>query len=178
MTVSVQDIGAGDLVRHYAAVRRRLMGPRPSASIIAFPKKTNPGLTSSPYGYAWLWGSKRFNLPSLSLCSYAPPASPPPRPIKILDIQRVVCRHYHLSRNDLLSHRRTADVTFARQVSCYLAKTLTLESLPEIGRQTGDRDHTTVLHAVRKITAMAAINNSLSTELNLLEHKIRNGEAA
>ena len=74
-----------------------------------------------------------------------------PKRVKIEDIQRVVARQYNVSRADLLSSRRTANVVRPRQVAMYLAKTLTLRSLPEIGRRFGGRDHTTVLHAVRKI---------------------------
>ncbi|MGY4449335.1 chromosomal replication initiation ATPase DnaA [Bradyrhizobium sp. i1.3.1] len=77
-----------------------------------------------------------------------------PKRIKIEDIQRVVARQYNVSRSDLLSSRRTANVVRPRQVAMYLAKTLTLRSLPEIGRRFGGRDHTTVLHAVRKIEAL------------------------
>ena len=72
-----------------------------------------------------------------------------PKRVKIEDIQRVVARQYNVSRSDLLSSRRTANVVRPRQVAMYLAKTLTLRSLPEIGRRFGGRDHTTVLHAVR-----------------------------
>ena len=79
-----------------------------------------------------------------------------PKRIKIEDIQRVVARQYNVSRSDLLSSRRTANVVRPRQVAMYLAKTLTLRSLPEIGRRFGGRDHTTVLHAVRKIEALVA----------------------
>src|SRR5947208_9463121 len=74
-----------------------------------------------------------------------------PKRVKIEDIQRVVARQYNVSRADLLSSRRTANVVRPRQVAMYLAKTLTLRSLPEIGRRFGGRDHTTVLHGVRKI---------------------------
>ena len=77
-----------------------------------------------------------------------------PKRVKIEDIQRVVARQYNVSRSDLLSSRRTANVVRPRQVAMYLAKTLTLRSLPEIGRRFGGRDHTTVLHAVRKIEAL------------------------
>ncbi len=74
-----------------------------------------------------------------------------PKRVRIEDIQRVVARQYNVSRADLLSSRRTANVVRPRQVAMYLAKVLTLRSLPEIGRRFGGRDHTTVLHAVRKI---------------------------
>ena len=74
-----------------------------------------------------------------------------PKRVRIEDIQRIVARQYNVSRADLLSSRRTANVVRPRQVAMYLAKILTLRSLPEIGRRFGGRDHTTVLHAVRKI---------------------------
>jgi len=74
-----------------------------------------------------------------------------PRRVKIEEIQRIVARQYNVSRADLLSSRRTANVVRPRQIAMYLAKTLTLRSLPEIGRRFGGRDHTTVLHAVEKI---------------------------
>ena len=74
-----------------------------------------------------------------------------PKRVRIEDIQRVVARQYNVSRSDLLCSRRTANIVRPRQVAMYLAKILTLRSLPEIGRRFGGRDHTTVLYAVRKI---------------------------
>jgi chromosomal replication initiator protein len=96
-----------------------------------------------------------------------------PKRIKIEDIQRVVARQYNVSRSDLLSSRRTANVVRPRQVAMYLAKTLTLRSLPEIGRRFGGRDHTTVLHAVRKIEALVAKDIALSEEVELLKRQLQ-----
>jgi chromosomal replication initiator protein len=96
-----------------------------------------------------------------------------PKRIKIEDIQRVVARQYNVSRSDLLSSRRTANVVRPRQVAMYLAKTLTLRSLPEIGRRFGGRDHTTVLHAVRKIEALVAKDTALSDEVELLKRQLQ-----
>jgi chromosomal replication initiator protein len=96
-----------------------------------------------------------------------------PKRIKIEDIQRVVARQYNVSRSDLLSSRRTANVVRPRQVAMYLAKTLTLRSLPEIGRRFGGRDHTTVLHAVRKIEALVAKDAALSDEVELLKRQLQ-----
>ena len=96
-----------------------------------------------------------------------------PRRIKIEDIQRVVARQYNVSRSDLLSSRRTANVVRPRQVAMYLAKTLTLRSLPEIGRRFGGRDHTTVLHAVRKIEALVSKDATLSDEVELLKRQLQ-----
>jgi Bacterial dnaA protein helix-turn-helix len=88
--------------------------------------------------------------------------------IKIDDIQRESSRLYGVSRVDLLSARRTANVVRPRQVAMYLAKTLTLRSLPEIGQKFGNRDHTTVLHAVRKIEALRKKNKQLDDEIEHL----------
>jgi chromosomal replication initiator protein len=96
-----------------------------------------------------------------------------PRRVKIEDIQRVVARQYNVSRADLLSSRRTANVVRPRQVAMYLAKTLTLRSLPEIGRRFGGRDHTTVLHAVRKIENLVGNDTSLAEEIELLKRQLQ-----
>jgi chromosomal replication initiation ATPase DnaA len=69
-------------------------------------------------------------------------------------IMKIVCLHFGVSRIDVLSDRRTADIVRPRQIAMYLAKRLTLRSLPEIGRRFGGRDHTTVLHAVRKTQSL------------------------
>jgi len=74
-----------------------------------------------------------------------------PRRPSLIDIQVRVCECYGIDRIDMLSPRRTADIVAPRQIAMYLAKKLTLRSLPEIGKRFGGRDHTTVLHAVRKI---------------------------
>jgi chromosomal replication initiator protein len=96
-----------------------------------------------------------------------------PKRVKIEDIQRIVARHYNVSRGDLLSSRRTANVVRPRQVAMYLAKTLTLRSLPEIGRRFGGRDHTTVLHAVRKIENLVGNDSSLAEEIEGLKRQLQ-----
>jgi chromosomal replication initiator protein len=96
-----------------------------------------------------------------------------PKRVKIEDIQRVVARQYNVSRSDLLSSRRTANVVRPRQVAMYLAKTLTLRSLPEIGRRFGGRDHTTVLHAVRKIENLVNTDTALAEEIELLKRQLQ-----
>jgi chromosomal replication initiator protein len=92
-----------------------------------------------------------------------------PRRIRVEDILRIVAKHYSVTRSDLLSSRRTANVVRPRQIAMYLAKTLTLRSLPEIGRRFGGRDHTTVLHAVRKIDANVANDKVLAEEVEVLK---------
>lgn len=95
-----------------------------------------------------------------------------PKRIKIEDIQKVVAQHYNVSRSDILSARRTASVVRPRQVAMYLSKTMTLRSLPEIGRRFGGRDHTTVLHAVRKIENLASQDLALNEELDMLRRRL------
>ena len=92
--------------------------------------------------------------------------------VRIEDIQRVVANHFDVPRNDLLSNRRTRKIVRPRQVAMYLAKQLTPRSLPEIGRRFGGRDHTTVLHAVRKVEAMKEEDAKLAKELELLRRLI------
>jgi chromosomal replication initiator protein len=96
-----------------------------------------------------------------------------PKRVKIEDIQRIVARQYNVSRSDLLSSRRTANVVRPRQVAMYLAKTLTLRSLPEIGRRFGGRDHTTVLHAVRKIENLVGNDMALAEEIEILKRQLQ-----
>ena len=95
------------------------------------------------------------------------------RRVKIEDIQKLVASHYSVSRADILSSRRTAAVVKPRQVAMFLAKMLTLRSLPEIGRRFGGRDHTTVLHAVRKIEGLLQIDTILREELELLKRMLQ-----
>ncbi|MGQ3673729.1 chromosomal replication initiator protein DnaA [Xanthobacter sp. TB0136] len=95
-----------------------------------------------------------------------------PKRVRVDDILRIVAKHYNVTRADLLSQRRTANVVKPRQVAMYLAKTLTLRSLPEIGRRFGGRDHTTVLHAVRKIDRLLATDRSLADEIELLKRLV------
>lgn len=95
-----------------------------------------------------------------------------PKRVRIEDIQRIVARHYNVSKSELLSNRRTRTIVRPRQIAMYLAKALTPRSLPEIGRRFGGRDHTTVLHAVRKIEGSAVSDNKLSQELELLKRLI------
>ncbi len=92
-----------------------------------------------------------------------------PRRIKIEDILRIVSRHFGVSKGDLLSQRRHRSVVWPRQIGMYLAKQLTARSLPEIGRRFGNRDHTTVLHAIRKIDNELTGNTRLREELEELK---------
>jgi chromosomal replication initiator protein len=92
--------------------------------------------------------------------------------VRIEDILRIVSRHYKVPRNDLLSSRRSRDVVRPRQIAMYLAKSLTSRSLPEIGRRFGGRDHTTVLHSVRKVEQLMKDDGDLAQEIELLKRML------
>ena len=66
-------------------------------------------------------------------------------------IQTIVCKFYKISKNEMLSPRRSRYLVRPRQIAIYLAKMLTSKSLPEIGRSFSNRDHTTVIHSVKTI---------------------------
>jgi chromosomal replication initiator protein len=96
-----------------------------------------------------------------------------PKRVKIDDILRVVTKHYGVNRGDLLSSRRNRSIVRPRQVGMYLAKTMTSRSLPEIGRRFGGRDHTTVLHAIRKIETLVDADNTLREEIEVLKRMLK-----
>ncbi|MBX9454715.1 MAG: chromosomal replication initiator protein DnaA [Rhizobium sp.] len=95
-----------------------------------------------------------------------------PKRVRIEDIQRIVARHYNVSRQELVSNRRTRVIVKPRQIAMYLSKTMTPRSFPEIGRRFGGRDHTTVLHAVRKIEDLISSDQKLGHEIELLRRLI------
>ena len=94
------------------------------------------------------------------------------RRVRIEDILKIVARHYKVPRNELLSARRSRDVVRPRQIAMFLAKVLTSRSLPEIGRRFGGRDHTTVLHSVRKVEQMIKDDIDLAQEIELLKRML------
>ncbi|GGA38070.1 chromosomal replication initiator protein DnaA [Pelagibacterium lentulum] len=92
--------------------------------------------------------------------------------VRIEDILKIVARHYKVPRTELLSSRRSRDVVRPRQIAMYLAKSLTSRSLPEIGRRFGGRDHTTVLHSVRKVEQLMSQDVDLTQEIELLRRML------
>ncbi|MDH3579545.1 MAG: chromosomal replication initiator protein DnaA [Hyphomicrobiales bacterium] len=96
-----------------------------------------------------------------------------PKRIKIDDILRIISKHFGVNRSDLLSARRNRSIVRPRQIGMYLAKHLTSRSLPEIGRRFGNRDHTTVLHAIRKIDELMKEDSSLREEIELLKRLLK-----
>jgi len=94
------------------------------------------------------------------------------RHVTIDDIQKRVCEHYNIKMADLLSPRRARAVARPRQVAMYLAKQLTTRSLPEIGRKFGGRDHTTIMHGVRKIEELRGGDPSLNEDIEILTRSL------
>jgi chromosomal replication initiator protein len=95
------------------------------------------------------------------------------RQISVENIQKTVADYYKIKVADMYSKKRPANIARPRQIAMYLAKELTQKSLPEIGELFGGRDHTTVLHAVRKITAERAQLSDLNQQLHILEQTLK-----
>ncbi len=94
------------------------------------------------------------------------------RRITIEEIQRRVSEHYNIRLTDMSSARRARAVARPRQVAMYLAKQLTSRSLPEIGRKFGNRDHTTVIHAVQRITELMQREASFGEDVEMLRRML------
>jgi chromosomal replication initiator protein len=95
------------------------------------------------------------------------------RQISVENIQKTAADFYNIKVADMYSKKRPANIARPRQIAMYLAKELTQKSLPEIGELFGGRDHTTVLHAVRKISAERGTDAQLNHELHVLEQTLK-----
>ena len=94
------------------------------------------------------------------------------RRVTIEEIQRKVAEHWNIRLSDMSSARRARAVARPRQVAMYLAKQLTSRSLPEIGRKFGNRDHTTVMHAVSRVTELMGIDAAFAEDVELLRRML------
>ena len=95
------------------------------------------------------------------------------RQISVENIQKTTADYYKIKVADMYSKKRPASIARPRQIAMFLAKELTQKSLPEIGELFGGRDHTTVLHAVRKIAAERQTNTELNQQLHVLEQTLK-----
>ena len=95
----------------------------------------------------------------------------------IEEIQRRVAEYFNVRLSDLLSARRARAVARPRQIAMYLSKQLTTRSLPEIGRKFGGRDHTTVIHAVRKVEELRQVDSGLEEDVDLLRRMLEGGHS-
>ncbi|SIS89310.1 chromosomal replication initiator protein DnaA [Insolitispirillum peregrinum] len=94
------------------------------------------------------------------------------RRITIEDIQKKVAEHFQIRLSDMGSARRSRSVARPRQVAMYLSKQLTSRSLPEIGRKFGGRDHTTVMHAVKKVEELIGSDDTFAEDVDLLRRML------
>ncbi len=90
------------------------------------------------------------------------------RRVTVEEIQRRVAEHFNIRLSDMLGPKRTRTIARPRQIAMYLAKEMTSRSLPEIGRRFGGRDHTTILHGVRKVEEMRGTDSQLNEDIELL----------
>ncbi len=90
------------------------------------------------------------------------------RKVNIEEIQKKVSQHFNVKMSDMSSARRSRTIARPRQIAMYLSKNLTSRSLPEIGRRFGNRDHTTVIHAVKKVEELRSKDNSFDEDVQLL----------
>lgn len=97
----------------------------------------------------------------------------PERRITVDEIQKTVADHFNMKQADLLSERRTRSVARPRQIAMYLCKQHTTRSYPDIGRRFGGRDHTTVLHGVRKIEELMPQDDQIARDVEALTRKLR-----
>lgn len=97
----------------------------------------------------------------------------PERRITVDEIQKTVAEHFNMKQADLLSERRTRAIARPRQIAMYLCKQHTTRSYPDIGRRFGGRDHTTVLHGVRKIEELLPQDDQIARDVEALTRKLR-----
>lgn len=132
--------------QRYAECRARIMSAQPR------PKEVAPVVEPAPYA-PFLWKGKPYLSVAWGVEAKPPRQEPEPEPKvypSVFHIMGVVAAEFGVSLTDMQSARRTKELVTPRHVAAYLAKKLTLHSLPAIGRMMGGRDHTTILHAVRK----------------------------
>ena len=106
-------------------------------------------------------------------CQLRPHLRGAERRVTVDEIQKATAEHYGMKQADLISERRTRAVARPRQAAMWLAKQLTTRSLPDIGRRFGGRDHTTVIHAVRRIDELRVGDAGLARDLEALMRKLR-----
>ena len=121
----------------------------------------------------WLERQERLNpLPKPPWFSIESEIDAPPRRITVKDIQLIVAKFYRVTLNDINCKRRQGYLIRPRHVAMFLAKEITPCSLVEIGRRFGRRDHTTVLHAVKKIERLLLVDPALASEVETLRARI------
>jgi hypothetical protein len=142
-----------------AAMAAALTAPiKPPAPVAAIEPEAMPAETDPPAPCQWFWPAEWLPFQ------------------EVRKIQECVGKYYGVTRADLMSERRMKELIRPRHVAIYLAKQLTPLSLPSIGRRFGGRDHTTILHAVRKIEALARLDRELAFEVAVLVDTLTDGK--
>ncbi len=95
------------------------------------------------------------------------------RKVTVEEIQRKVSEHYNIRLSDMIGPKRVRNYARPRQIAMYLAKRMTSRSLPEIGRRFGGRDHTTVMHGVKRIEELKALDSQIADDLELLRRALQ-----
>ena len=94
------------------------------------------------------------------------------RKVSVEEIQRKVAEHFNIRMTDMYSARRSRSVARPRQVAMYLCKQLTGKSLPDIGHIFGGRDHTTVMHAIKRVTQLREIDSAFDEDIERLRRSL------
>jgi hypothetical protein len=155
----------------YAEIRQRLWPTKPVTLLRFAPS------VSLDYLPEWVLASCLDS--PLASCLDSPRPKLAPGAPTILRIQQAVCIHLDVTMTDLLAHRRAAKLVRKRHIAMYLASALTGRSLPEIGRAFGNRDHTTILHAKRKVASLLeAGDEKLAADIAKIECLLAHRRAA
>lgn len=159
---------AARLQREARERKQRFFGPqakkpKPPAAVVPLAPAIPP--TQQPYGVPVAVVTKAVAaIDSFNFHSHCP---------SLQLIFRMVAHDYGVTPNEILSSRRDASIVRPRQVAMYLSKILTTRSLPEIGRRIGGKDHTTVLHAVRKIEGLIEADAELAARVAHIAEEVR-----
>jgi len=162
-------MSASQAIKQARAVRQRLRHPRNAVADYGIDLKRKPvlaGIEPAPPApdVAALPLGIGTPLPEYVLSYPAAPTVPPAFGVRT--IQRAVCEHYGVSLPDLLSSRRTRALVLARQVAVWLCRRLTTHSLPAIGHHFGHSDHTTMLHAARRVDELRQTDAAMRARLD------------
>ncbi len=92
--------------------------------------------------------------------------------VTVENIQKIVCDYFKINVREMLSQRRSRYLVRPRQIAMYLTKNLTSKSLPDIGRQFSNRDHTTVIHSIKTVDKLRGLDSEMNKTIDKLKNKI------
>jgi hypothetical protein len=165
-------MSASQAIAHFRAVRQRLRHPRNAVVDRGIDLKRKPELLVvaevPPAPPAALPLGIGTPMPEYELTYALTPTVPSPAPssLSVRTIQQAVCQHYGVTLVDLVSNRRTQALVLPRRVAVWLCRKLTTHSLPAIGHHFGGRDHTTILHAARRIDELRRTDAAMQARLD------------